>query len=79
MNDVESRVIKCVMDELDEQKAEVNAGSNLVNDLGMDSLDRIELAMKIEAEFDLEINDESFDSFQTVGDIITFIDSAAPK
>ncbi|MBI1262954.1 MAG: acyl carrier protein [Rhizobiales bacterium] len=46
----------------------------LVADLGCDSLDRIEMAMTLEEKFELRIDDEVIDQFESVGDIVTYID-----
>lgn len=47
----------------------------LFEDLGMDSLDRVELVMGLEDEFELEIQDEECASWKTVGDVIKFIEA----
>jgi acyl carrier protein len=47
--------------------------SDLLSDLGADSLDIVEIIMLIEEEFDLEIEDEKFEHVQTVGDIVKVV------
>ena len=47
---------------------------HLTNDLDMDSLDRIDFAMEVEREFEIQISDLTLDDFQTVADIVKFID-----
>lgn len=44
-----------------------------LEDLQMDSLDHIELIMAMEEEFNIEIPDDTAESFKTVGDIVEFI------
>lgn len=46
---------------------EITDESKFVDDLGMDSLDCIELTMALEEEFDIDIPDEQADACQTVG------------
>jgi acyl carrier protein len=46
----------------------------LIEELGADSLDLVELCMAIEDEFEIEVTDEMFESFLTVGHIITHVD-----
>ena len=46
---------------------------NLVNDLGADSLDAIEIAMAIEEEFDTDLPDELIDQWQTVGHVTDYL------
>lgn len=55
--------------------AEVADDASLVDDLGADSLDTVELVMELEEAFDLEITDEDAESLETVEDVITFIKS----
>lgn len=50
-------------------------GKNLVNDLYFDSLDQIDLCMQIENEFYIEINDDEFDSCNTVAQIVALVES----
>ena len=45
----------------------------LKEDLGLDSIDLIELAMAVEDEFDISIKDEELYKFKTVQDIIDFV------
>lgn len=42
---------------------------NLTHDLGLDSLDKIELVMDIERKFEIDIPDELEENIQTVGDL----------
>ncbi|MBQ6624623.1 MAG: acyl carrier protein [Clostridia bacterium] len=52
----------------------VTPDTNLVEDLGADSLDMVDLAMTLEDEFLQEVSDETLKSFETVSDIIDFYD-----
>lgn len=45
----------------------------LIADLGLTSLDLINIACLVEDEFDIEIPDRSIKQFKTVGDVISFI------
>ena len=45
----------------------------LEDDLGLDSLDCIELTMTFEEEFGLEIPDEEAEAWETVGDIVAYL------
>ena len=46
----------------------------LIADLGLNSLDLVNLAVKVEDEFDIEIPDRTIKDFKTVGDVIAFIE-----
>lgn len=44
-----------------------------LNDLQVDSLDKVELLVAVEKEFNTEFSDEEFEKFKTVGEIIEHI------
>ncbi len=52
---------------------EITMDSELKEELGADSLDAVELAMALEEEYDIELQDEDLDRFKTVGDIVEFL------
>ncbi len=68
------RVQKIICEQFELDADRVTMESNLINDLGADSLDVIDLAMSIEDEFDIEVPDDEIDNIKTVGDIVRFID-----
>jgi acyl carrier protein len=53
--------------------AEVTTEARLVDDLGMDSLDAVELAIAIERQFKVEIGDDQVVKLRTVADIVTLV------
>ncbi len=53
----------------------VTMEAKLQEDLGLDSLDAVELSMSIEEDYGIEISDEDFSKFVTVGDIINYVES----
>ena len=59
---------------IDEDK--IKLSTSLENDLGLDSLDAVELGMALEEEFGITIDEEKLASFKTVEDIVNFIDNA---
>ena len=71
--EVESKVIAVVSEQLGVDKAEISRETSFVDDLGADSLDTVELVMELEDEFDLNIPDEDAEKLQTVGTAIDFI------
>lgn len=58
---------------IDMEKA-VNEDSRLDDDLGFDSLDKIEVCMQIEKDFGIEIHDDEMDRIKTVGDVVNLLD-----
>ena len=59
---------------IDEDKIKLSA--SLESDLGLDSLDAVELGMALEEEFGITIDEDKLASFKTVEDIVNFIDNA---
>lgn len=49
--------------------------SRIIEDLGADSLDIIEMIMTMEDEFGISISDDDRNSMKTVGEIIKFVES----
>ncbi len=66
------REIICNQLELEEDM--VTLDSVLLDDLGADSLDLVDLVMTFEDEFDMEISDEDLENIKTVGDVVRFIE-----
>ena len=58
---------------VDEEKVVLTA--SLERDLGLDSLDAVELGMALEEEFGITIDEDKLASFKTVEDIVNFIDN----
>ena len=56
---------------------DVKLEANLKEDLGLDSLDAVELNMALEETFNLSIADEDLAKFVTVKDIVDYIDANA--
>ncbi len=69
------KVTDVVVDKLGVKAEDVKPESSFVNDLGADSLDRVELVMALEDEFNLEILDSESEKFLTVADVVNFIAS----
>lgn len=77
MSNVKDRVIEIVIDHLGVDATKVTETSSFVDDLGADSLDTVELVMKFEEEFGIEIPDTAAEKIATVKDAITFIEANA--
>ena len=76
MSDVNSRVVAIIVDKLGVDESEVTAEASFTNDLGADSLDTVELIMEFEKEFDIQIPDDQAEKIATVGDAVSFIETA---
>lgn len=58
--------------------AEITPSADLVNDLGADSLDIVELVMAFEEAFDIEISDDDEEEIKTVQNAVDYLRNA-PK
>lgn len=72
--DIYEQVKKILCDQLDLEEEQVNEDSEVIDDLGADSLDIVDLVMTLEEEFDTEIPDEDIENLKTVGDIVKYIE-----
>ncbi|MBR1724294.1 MAG: acyl carrier protein [Ruminococcus sp.] len=68
-----------IVDQLDVDADEVTAEASIIDDLGADSLDVVDLISSVEDEFDVEIPDEKVEGIKTVGDIVAYIESATAE
>ncbi|KAH9982458.1 acyl carrier protein [Lactifluus volemus] len=70
---IESRVLD-VLKTFEKVSAEkLKPSASFTNDLGLDSLDAVEVVMAVEEEFSIEIPDAEADSIQTVQQAIDYI------
>ena len=72
-SDVLERVRKVVARQLGVEPRRVTENARLIEDLGADSLDTVELVMAFEEEFDVEIPDDVAEHIETVGDVVEVI------
>ena len=75
--DVFEKVKKILCDQLDLEEEQVTEEAEVIEDLGADSLDIVDLVMTLEEEFDTEIPDEDIENRKTVGDIVKYIEDHA--
>ena len=73
------KVRDIVAEQFDVDSEEVTAESSIIDDLGADSLDVVDLISAVEDEFDVQIPDEKVEGIKTVGDIVAFIESATSE
>ena len=70
---VDEKVKAIIVDQLGVNESDVAPEAHFVDDLGADSLDTVELVMKFEEDFDIEIPDEDAEKIQTVQDAVQYI------
>ena len=73
MSDVEARLRAVVAAHLDVDPDRLLAGARLSDDLGIDSLDAVELTMVLEDEFDIDLPDEVVADVRTYGEVLEMV------
>jgi acyl carrier protein len=71
------RIRELVSEQLGVERADVLAEASILDDLGADSLDVVELVMALEEAFDIEIPDDAIEGMRTIGDVETFVGKQA--
>ncbi len=60
-------------EQLGVEPGEMTPDANILEDLGADSLDVVEMVMAIEDAFDIEIADDDAEAMRTVGDVEAYV------
>jgi acyl carrier protein len=68
-------VKKLIVENLNAKESEITMDTLLVDDLGADSLDAVELIMALEDEFGMEVEDDAAQNIKSVGDLVNYIES----
>ena len=71
--DVVERIRTLVASQLGVDAAEVTEDASILEDLGADSLDVVELVLALEETFDIEVPDEDVETMRTVGDVERYV------
>ncbi len=74
MSDIAERVKKIIVHHLGVDADAVTNEASLIDDLGADSLDTVEVVMAFEEEFGVEIPEDKADKLLTVGDVVTYLE-----
>ena len=70
---IQDKIVKIIAEKFDIDPVEIVPEASLIDDLGADSLDLVELVMTIEEEFDMEIPDDDTKNLVTVKDAVAYI------
>lgn len=71
--DVESKLKEIVAEQLGVEQSAITAEASFATDLGADSLDVVEMVMKIEEEFGVELPDERAEEVQNLSDAVRVV------
>ena len=69
------KVAKLLAEQLNKNVAEITENSEIVKDLGADSLDVVELLMTLEDETGKTIPEDQVADLKTVGDVVKMLES----
>lgn len=75
MADVKQKVTEIIVKKLGVEESQITDAASFTKDLGADSLDTVELIMEFEKEFDISIDEADAEKIQTVGDVISYLNS----
>ena len=68
------RLQKILAEQFEIDEDDITLNSDIVDDLGADSLDLVDLVMSIEDEFEIEVPDEAIEEINTVDDAVKYIE-----
>ncbi len=68
------KVAEIISEKLNVPIEDIDENSNLIEDLGADSLDAFDLVMVFEDEFGIKIEDDEIENLQTVQDIVELLE-----
>lgn len=66
-----------LVEELQVKAEDVTLDAELMNDLGINSLELADLVLQCEEKFDVEISDDDIRGFVTVGNVVDFLEKSA--
>tara|TARA_R100000234_G_scaffold118620_1_gene99465 strand:+ start:105 stop:338 length:234 start_codon:yes stop_codon:yes gene_type:complete len=71
---IKEQVYKSIASVLEVAEEDIKDDSHLVEDLGADSLDTVQLVMEIESVFDMEISDDDAEELVSVEKIVNYLE-----
>ena len=74
--EIKNRIVEIIANQLGIEEEDITAAASVIDDLGADSLDVVELVMALEEEFDLEIPDEEAEKITNVQNIFDYMTNA---
>ena len=77
MNALTEKIHSIISEQLGVDASELVPEASLLDDLGADSLDVVELVMAIEEQFGIEVPDEDAENIRTISDICSYVEARA--
>lgn len=70
---IENKLKKMIASQLNIKEEKLDSNAKIIDDLGADSLDIVEMFMTLEEEFEITIPDDKVIGLKTVGDVVNFV------
>ena len=70
-----TKMQEILADQLNISRDKITMDSRMLEDLGADSLDFVELLLTLEDEFGVSVSDDAAKNLKTVGDVVKFVES----
>ncbi len=74
MESVQQKVTNMLIEKLGIEASQITPSANFIKDLGIDSLDYVELIMEFEQTFNIRISDTEGEQIKTVGQAVNYIE-----
>ena len=71
------KVSEILAEQLDVSTDSIKMDTDIINDLGANSLDMVDIVMSLESEFDIELADQDIENVHTVGDVVRYLEEKA--
>lgn len=71
--ELQEKVIKLISDATKVELTKISPDTSFTDDLNLDSLDMVELMMKMEDDFGVEIPEEDAEGLKTVKDVVSYL------
>ena len=68
------KIKEIMQEELGKDRNQVTLESDIIKDLGLDSLDIVTLIMAVEDEYGFTADDDEIVALKTVGDVVNYIE-----
>ncbi len=72
---MEEKIINLIADQFHMSASQLSVDMSFKDDLDADSIELVELIMTLEEEFDIEVEDESLENIETIGDVVEALEN----
>jgi len=78
-DNITAEVTRIIKEQLDVDEKDIKPEATFIDDLGADSLGRVELVLAFEEAFEIDIPDEDTEKIRTVQDAVDYIGAHTKK